>query len=148
MHEYRKDLRSRASSSFRNAFRDTIYLGNWGHSGRADLSQISYRETNLPSFGPGRPTCMQCPICGAMIVRSSRLRFRDWLHLIRLQFPVRCHNCFSRFYVEFAMAREVSRETKARRQKPRSEREGRHAPPGDREEGLETSPTDAAPDGR
>jgi hypothetical protein len=68
---------------------------------------------------------MECPTCGALSVRTSRFRSRDLFMLIRFRFPVRCHNCMERVYVGLMASREVSRETKAHREKAQLEQESR-----------------------
>lgn len=42
---------------------------------------------------------MKCFHCGSNRLRISRLRQFDFVRLLRLQLPVRCHACMDRMYV-------------------------------------------------
>jgi hypothetical protein len=57
---------------------------------------------------------MKCSFCGSDRVRISKLHASDFLRLIFLQYPVRCHACYERSYVSLATARRIRRAKKLR----------------------------------
>jgi len=47
---------------------------------------------------------MICPRCGSSSVRLSRMRPSDFIRVLLLQRPVRCHVCLHRSFVNFLLA--------------------------------------------
>jgi hypothetical protein len=60
---------------------------------------------------------MNCPRCGSKSIRLSRMRTSDFLRLLFLVRPVRCHICLHRRYVNVFAALML-------REKPRGENSG------------------------
>jgi hypothetical protein len=50
-----------------------------------------------------------CHECGSQNLRSSHFRIADTVHLLVLQYPVRCHSCKKRWYAPLREALQLPR---------------------------------------
>lgn len=57
---------------------------------------------------------LYCPECGSTDLRTSHLRMRDYVHLLAMQFPVRCRMCKARSYGALRLALQLPRPQHAR----------------------------------
>jgi hypothetical protein len=57
----------------------------------------------------------RCRYCGSSHLRSSRVRWKDLVRLMRFQLPVRCGVCHNRDFMGIGRALEVRRQAKERR---------------------------------
>ena len=57
---------------------------------------------------------LSCHDCGSKNLRTSLLRFRDVLHLLEFQYPVRCRICKKRWYAPLFLTLHLPRSTHGR----------------------------------
>jgi DNA-directed RNA polymerase subunit RPC12/RpoP len=50
---------------------------------------------------------LYCPECGSKHVRQAHVHLSDTLHLLALQYPVRCRSCRKRWFVPLRNARHL-----------------------------------------
>lgn len=54
-------------------------------------------------------TSLSCKLCGLSEFRASRLRRKDFLRLLFLRLPIRCHACHERTFAPLMAVLRLSR---------------------------------------
>ncbi len=58
---------------------------------------------------------LHCQECGSKQVRQAHVHLSDALHLLALQYPVRCRSCRTRWFVPLRDARQLQQAPDLRR---------------------------------